>query len=261
MADSRAPIRWSSAATFGSKSWPRRAGSGRSCGSRGSCRRRTGSGCRRRDFSTAICWRCVDLDRVDEAEDAADAVLRVLVGDLAVGEQLDLLQLLLRSSSSPAGVDAPLDVPARRRRDSARAPPRRSTASRRRHRLPPPCSPPPSPARPASCSCASSWFSPGRPRLAVPRASRSNPLVQRTDQAQAARRRSREPAAALACQAAPPVDAIVEHEREQRRGGARSCARPYPAQNVLRALSMSDCAFFSASSGRQLPDSALLTFL
>ena len=49
-----------------------------------------------RDSSTAMCWKCVDLLRVDQAEHRADTALRVLVGDLAVGQQLDLLQLLLQ---------------------------------------------------------------------------------------------------------------------------------------------------------------------
>ena len=41
----------------------------------------------------------VDLRRVGQAEDRADAGLRVRVGDLPVREQLELLQLLRRASS------------------------------------------------------------------------------------------------------------------------------------------------------------------
>jgi hypothetical protein len=56
----------------------------------------------------------VDLGRVDEAEHAAHAGLRVRVGDLAVGEQLDLLELLAGGHLREQGVDPGLDAPARR---------------------------------------------------------------------------------------------------------------------------------------------------
>ena len=48
-----------------------------------------------RDCSTAMCWQLVDPGRVDQAEDAAHPAAGVRVGDLPVGEQLHLLQLLL----------------------------------------------------------------------------------------------------------------------------------------------------------------------
>ena len=45
----------------------------------------------------------VDLDRIGQAEDRADAGLGVRVGDLAVREQLELLELLGRASSVAGG--------------------------------------------------------------------------------------------------------------------------------------------------------------
>ena len=63
----------------------------------------------------------VDLRRVDEAEDRADARLRVRVGDLPVGEQLHLLQLLVDGHLAHQAVDLALDaavggLPRRRQR-------------------------------------------------------------------------------------------------------------------------------------------------
>ena len=52
----------------------------------------------------------VDLRRIDEAEDRADALLRVRVGDLPVGEQLDLLQLLVGGHLAQQVVDPALDA-------------------------------------------------------------------------------------------------------------------------------------------------------
>ena len=52
----------------------------------------------------------VDLRRVDEAEDRADALLRVRVGDLPVGQQLDLLQLLVDGHLAQQAVDLALDA-------------------------------------------------------------------------------------------------------------------------------------------------------
>jgi hypothetical protein len=59
-----------------------------------------------------------DLLRVGEAEDAADPVARVLVGDLVVGQQLQLGELLLQGHLLQEGVGAFLDAgigPAARR--------------------------------------------------------------------------------------------------------------------------------------------------
>ena len=73
----------------------------------------------------------VDLHRVDQAEDAADRLVgprRVLV-DLAVGDQLDLVQLVLQVHLLHELVDTTLDVAARR---SARRLQRRLVARLRR---------------------------------------------------------------------------------------------------------------------------------
>ncbi len=52
----------------------------------------------------------VDLRRVGEAEDAADARLRLGVGDLAVGEQLELLELLVERHLAQEMIDLALDA-------------------------------------------------------------------------------------------------------------------------------------------------------
>ena len=52
----------------------------------------------------------VDLRRVGEAEDAADPLLRVGVGHLVVGQELDLLELLLERHPAEQPVDPLLDV-------------------------------------------------------------------------------------------------------------------------------------------------------
>ena len=52
----------------------------------------------------------VDLGRVGEAEHRADAVAGVLVGDLAVGEEHQLLELLLEGHLREKLVDLPLDA-------------------------------------------------------------------------------------------------------------------------------------------------------
>ena len=62
-----------------------------------------------RDCSTAMCWKWLIFSGSVEAEDAADAGLGVGVGDLAVGEQLHLLQLLLRRHPRQQVVDLLLD--------------------------------------------------------------------------------------------------------------------------------------------------------
>jgi hypothetical protein len=62
-----------------------------------------------RDSFTAISWKCPDLHGVDQAEDPAHALAGVLVGDLAVGEQLDLLELLLEGHLGQEPLDPPLD--------------------------------------------------------------------------------------------------------------------------------------------------------
>jgi hypothetical protein len=56
----------------------------------------------------------VDLVRFDEAEHAADAVPRVRVRDLAVRQQLDLLQLLVDRHLLQQTVDLGLDAAVRR---------------------------------------------------------------------------------------------------------------------------------------------------
>ena len=68
-----------------------------------------------RDCVIAIALEVVDLLRVGQAEDAAHAGLGVGVGDLAVGEQLDLLQLLLGRHLRDQPVDPLLDRPPGRR--------------------------------------------------------------------------------------------------------------------------------------------------
>jgi hypothetical protein len=50
-----------------------------------------------------------DLHGVHQAEDPAHALAGVLVGDLAVGEQLHLLELLLEGHLGQEPVDPPLD--------------------------------------------------------------------------------------------------------------------------------------------------------
>ena len=55
-----------------------------------------------RDFSTAMCWKWLISAGLGQREDPADAGLGVGVGDLAVGEQLDLLELLLDGHLAPA---------------------------------------------------------------------------------------------------------------------------------------------------------------
>ena len=56
----------------------------------------------------------VDPLRVDQAEDGADPVARIRVLHLAVGEQLDLLELLLGGHLGEQVVDARLDGLCRR---------------------------------------------------------------------------------------------------------------------------------------------------
>ena len=101
----------------------------------------------------------VDLGRVGQAEDAADAGLGVRVGDLAVREQLQLLQLLVDGHLSQQVVDLAARCPDWRPAVSAEAPCRRSSARRRRRR-------PQQPARPSRSSPRSQryaaevpWFS------------------------------------------------------------------------------------------------------
>ena len=105
--------------------WPRRAGSGRSSGSRGSCRRRTGSGCRSREFSTASCWYLL-ISAGSVSLKTAPTGLRASAGfvlHLPVGEQRELVELLLERHAAQQRVDAALDravEPLLRRRCSAR---------------------------------------------------------------------------------------------------------------------------------------------
>ena len=80
----------------------------------------------------------VDLRRVGQAEDAADAGLGVRVGDLAVGEQLQLLQLLRRASSVSSRVLTFRSMPRCSALPSSAGGPVRRSSARRRQRRPQP---------------------------------------------------------------------------------------------------------------------------
>ena len=55
-----------------------------------------------REFSTAMCWKWLIFAGSTRLKTEPTPFLRVRVGDLPVGEQLDLLQLLVERSSCAA---------------------------------------------------------------------------------------------------------------------------------------------------------------
>ena len=87
-----------------------------------------------RDSSTAMCWSSLIRAGSTRLNTPPTPVARVRVGDLAVGEQLDLLQLLLERHPREQALDAPLDAAVGRlargrQRRLVTGPPRRDDAA------------------------------------------------------------------------------------------------------------------------------------
>ena len=109
-ADSRAPNAASSRATCGSKLAPVPSGIGKTVRKPWIVSKANRSGMCSRDSVDGDALQLADARRVGDAEDRAEAVADVVLGDHEVGQQLDLLQLLLQGHLREQRVHPPLDA-------------------------------------------------------------------------------------------------------------------------------------------------------